>query len=157
IGLYARRRERDNPALPLWERLSVPSYLVALLSGVGALLLASGASDTLALNALGLAVLVALVGSLERREELAWFALALLALGLFALHDTLGVAPLWNLAWGIVEALGLCLIGWALELRMKNEELRNRGADNARSILNSQFSIWHRPLWLGPLIAGLAL
>jgi hypothetical protein len=160
LGLFARRRERGSPALPLWERLSVPGYLVALLSGVGALLLASGASDALALNALGLAMLAALVGSLERREELAWFALALLALGLGTLHDALGIALLWSIAWGIVEALGLCLIGWAIELRREKEEGRNASDDTNFSILHSAFftrAVWARPLWLGPLIGGLAL
>ncbi len=158
IGLFALRRERGVPALPLWGRLSAPAYLVALLSGVGALALATGASDALAVVALGLAVLAVLIGSLERREELAWGALALLALGLGALHHTLGIAPLWSMAWGVVEALALCLFGWALELSMKNAELRNSlTGDKTFSILNSQFSIWYRPLWLGPLIAGLAL
>jgi hypothetical protein len=150
LGLWARRRERAMPPARLWLGYSAPNYLVMVLSGLGALLLASSASDALALNALGLAALAALLGSAERREALAWGALGLLALGLGALHDTLGVAPLWNMAWGVAEALGLCLVGWAIEPRAKNQE----PPDVSRSWAPA---IWHRPLWLGPLLAAVTL
>jgi hypothetical protein len=128
-----------------------------LLSGLGALLLASSASDALALNALGLAALAALLGSAEHRQELAWGAFWLLALGLGALHDMLGVAPLWSAAWGVAESLVICLFGWMIEWRMKNEELRKRENETRFFTLHSSFFIWQQPLWLGPLIAGAAL
>jgi hypothetical protein len=137
--------------------LGPPVYLVTILSGLGSLLLASSASDALALNALGLAALAALLGSAERRQSLAWCALGLLALGLGSLHDALGIAPLWSAAWGVAEALGLCLLGWGIEPRTKNQEPPE---GSWSSVLGSRFSvlaIWQRPLWLGPLLAGAAL
>jgi hypothetical protein len=184
LGLWARRTDDRRPLRPssgqattnhqpltevfnsqfairnsdgLREQLSTPAYLVALLSGLGALLLASGASDALALNALGLAALAALLGSAERHEALAWSALGLLALGLGALHDVLGVTPLWSAAWGVAESLIICLFGWMIEWRMKNEELRNLNEKTGLFILHSRFSIWQRPLWLGPLLSGVVL
>jgi hypothetical protein len=160
LALWARRRERMARPSTIWQEHSTPAYLVTLLSGVGALLLASGASDALALNALGLAALAVLIGSAERSEELAWGALALLALGLGALHHALGVGMLWSAAWGVAEALGLCLIGWSFERandkrRMTNDEQRH----DTFVLRPSSFvlAIWYRPLWLGPLIAAGAL
>jgi hypothetical protein len=140
IGLWAHRRERASAALTPWQRHSTPAYLVAVLSGMAALALASGASSKLAIVALGLA---------EQREELAWGALTLLALGLAALHAWLGVAPLWSLAWGMAEALAVCLLGWAIEWKIDNETLKMQQP--------GAFSIWVHPLWLGPLLAGSAL
>ena len=85
---------------------------MAVLSGLGALALASGAFDILAIVALGLAALLALLATAHRIELIAWGALALLALGLGSLHAFLEITPLWSLAWGVAEALALCLIGW---------------------------------------------
>jgi hypothetical protein len=143
LGLWASTRERAGAPTPLWQQHSTPVYVVALLSGVGTLALASGASDVLAICGLGLAALAALAGTLERREELAWGALALLALGLGALHDVLGVAASWSLAWGVAEALGVCLVGWLIETFKRS---------NVQT-----FNAWYHPLWLGPLLAAGAL
>ncbi|HEY3229386.1 MAG TPA: hypothetical protein VGJ87_09200 [Roseiflexaceae bacterium] len=148
-GLWARRREHATPA-----------YLVALLTGLAALVLASGATDILAAVALGLATLLVLLASIERREELAWGALALLALGLGALHNTLGVTLHWSAAWGVAEALALCLIGWAIET--PTDDRRTTSDEQRREALVGRLSsvvasIWRRPLWLGPLLAGASL
>ena len=99
---------------------------MAVLSGLGALVLASGAFDILAIVAFGLTALLALLATVHRIELIAWGALALLALGFGSLHAFLDITPLWSLAWGLAEALALCLIGWAIELT-EDERRKTKG------------------------------
>jgi hypothetical protein len=112
-----------------------------VLSGLGALALASGAFDILAIVAFGLAALLALLATVHRIELIGWGALVLLGLGFGSLHAFLDITPLWSLALGLAEALALCLLGWAIELKMKNVELR-KGQSGLFSIFNFQFSIY---------------
>lgn len=141
IGLWSARRAKAVGSAWL-ERLQ-PGYVVAALSGLGALLIAASASDVLALVALGLFALLALTSTIHRRAEGAWGALALLALGLGSLHVFWDTGLPWSLAWGVAEALALCLVGWLLET-IKRSHVQ-------------MFSAWRTPLWLGPLLAGAGL
>lgn len=149
IGLWGsyRRVPASTPTLALQ-----PGYVVALLSGLGALALALPADDAFAAVALGLAVLIGLLGSWHRREGLAWGALGLLALGLFSVHRLLGAEPSWSIAWGVAEALGLCLVGWALD-----PGAVRAGPPVSLAARFPALAVWHRPLWLGPLAAGVSL
>jgi hypothetical protein len=149
LGLWASRREGAVALSTPW-RLSRAVYAVTPVSGLAALVLASGDSASLSGVALGLAALFALLGSAERREALAWVALAMLALGLGALHHTLGITAAWSAAWGVAEALGLCLLGWAIERKQQP-------ADKISATPSARQSIWYRPLWLGPLLASVSL
>jgi hypothetical protein len=142
LGLWSAHRQAPHPPSNRIDGAQ-PAYVVAVLSGLGALLLASGASDTLATVAFGLALLLALVGMAHRRELGAWAALALLAIGLASLHQVYEIRPLWSMAWGVAEALALCVAGWL-----------SAAVDRSG---NQRIAIWHRPLWLAPLLAGLAL
>jgi len=137
-----------------------PGYVVAVLSGLGALVLASGAFDILAIVAFGLTALLALLATVHRIELIAWGALALLALGFGSLHAFLDITPLWSLAWGLAEALALCLIGWAIELTEDERRMtKGEGGDDGFVLRppSSVLGLWYRPLWLGPLLAGTAL
>jgi len=158
-ALLGRWSIRKQTVAPVGNRLLSlePGYVVALLSGLGALTLASGAFDILAMVAFGLAALLALLATAHRIELLGWGALALLALAFGSLHSFLELSLLWSMAWGVAEALALCLLGWAVELRIENVELKTRqtGVFLIRpGAADSQFSIWYRPLWLGALLAG---
>src|SRR6266511_2224582 len=137
-----------------------PGYVVAVLSGLGALVLASGAFDILAIVAFGLTALLALLATVHRIELIAWGALALLALGFGSLHAFLDITPLWSLAWGLAEALALCLIGWAIELTEdERRKTKGEGGDDGFVLRppSSVLGLWYRPLWIGPLLAGTAL
>jgi len=57
----------------------------------------------------------------------------------------------------VAEALGLCLIGWAIEQRTKNKEQTSNVSPAVPSSLSAALRVWYRPLWLGPLIAAGAL
>jgi hypothetical protein len=167
FGLWSARRRTKGAdrtvnivgrTIDIYLQSVQPGYVVAVISGLGALALASGAFDILALVAFGLAMLLVLLATVHQVEPVAWGALALLALGFGSFHAFLELSPLWSMAWGVVEALGVCLIGWAVELGMKNAELKNGNFDGSSfSILHSHFSIWLRPLWFGPLLAGTLL
>jgi hypothetical protein len=155
LGLWWSRKVNAS-ANPLLYDLQ-PAYVVALISGFGGLAIGSRAVDVLAIVAFGLAALLALVGTAHRREDGAWGTLVLLAIGFAALHRFVGIEPTWSIAWGVAEALGLCLLGWAIEPRTKNQE---PDANSIILVLGSRFlvlSIWQRPLSVGPLMAGTTL
>jgi hypothetical protein len=172
FGLWStRRRTKGKGPTPEDERSTVdnrrpttddqllnlqPGYVVAALSGLGALALASGAADVLAIVAFGLAALLALLATVHRTELIAWAALAPLALGFAGLHAYLDISALWSAAWGVAEALAVCLVGWLIEWKIENEKLKKQQTGRF-SVFNSQFSIWIRPLWLGPLLVATTL
>jgi hypothetical protein len=142
LGLWWSRREAPLRSTALWFALQ-PAYVVVAISGCGALAIGSAADDVLAIAAFGLAALLALLTTAHRSSEGAWGTLGLLALGFAALHRWLGVDAVWSMAWGIAEALGVCLVGWLMETF-------------DRSTVQT-LSVWKRPLAIGPLIAGTAL
>jgi hypothetical protein len=137
----------------LKSEMVLPAYAVALVSGVGALGFASGDATILARVGLGLAVLAALLASVERREGVAWLALVSLACGLGGLHEALGQTPLWSMAWGVAESLALCILGWLLEVGMRG----GRTQANARTQTSPLQTTWRLPLLYGTLGAGAAL
>jgi hypothetical protein len=142
------------PAFAIPNSSHAPAYAVAFVSGAGALAIAAGASDTLLIAALALTALAALFATLRRSEPLAWGALGLLALGLSAGHRLLGLSPEWSAAWGVAEALGVCLLGWLVEA------VRPKASDESTgdaAAAGAAVGVWHRPLTLGPLGASLAL
>nr|MDQ2996303.1 hypothetical protein [Chloroflexota bacterium] len=162
LGLWAARRTTNDERRTTSTYLLnlQPGYVVALLSGLGALTLASGAFDILAIVAFGLAALLVLSATFHRIELIGWGALALLALGFGSLHLFLEMSPLWSMAWGLAEALALCLVGWGLELTQdQGQKTKGAGGDHAFVLRPSSFvlGLWYRPLWLGPLLAGTAL
>jgi hypothetical protein len=135
-----------------WARRSLPQfgfygYIGAGLTGIVALMFA-GADMTLnpavMQVAFGLAVLLALLASLERREEVAWGSLAMLAFALLNLHHIMQHELLWGLAYGVGEALILSIVGWQVAV------LAAQGAHAA-------LQIWHRPLIDGSFAAGCSL
>lgn len=142
IGLALSRRAPAG-GRTAFERLA-PAYAAALISGAGALAIAQGATDVLAWVALGLALVLAIVSSAHLFEPGAWGALMLLALGLGALQAFLQVEPLWNMAWGVAEALALALLGWLL----------TSAARRLPSGISDRLHIWGAPLAYGPLAAG---
>ncbi len=156
LGLWWSRRD-----MPASAKLSLfdlqPAYAVALISGSGALAIGSRADDVLAIVAFGLAALLALVGTAHRRVGSAWGTLGLLAIGFAALHHFLAIEQLWSMAWGVAEALGLCLLGWTIEQRTENREQRFIPRSPVLGSLFFVLRIWYRPLWIGPLIAGTTL
>jgi hypothetical protein len=110
--------------------------------------------------AVGLAALLALLATVHRSEPIGWGALALLALGFGSLHAFLEITPLWSLAWGIAEALALCLVGWGLQwMEDGRQKTKEESAAGPFVLRPSSFvlGLWYRPLWLGPLLAGTAL
>jgi len=141
LGLWWSRNVKANPNPSLLDL--PPAYAVALISGFGALTIGSRADDVLTIVAFGLAALLALVGTAHRRVGGAWGTLGLLAIGFAALHRFLGIEPLWSMAWGVAEALGVCLLGWSIETFKRS---------NVQTL-----NVWQRPLWIGPLIAGTTL
>jgi hypothetical protein len=142
LGLWWSRREAPGRGKSPWFAVQ-PAYVVAVISGCGALAIGSRADDVLAIVAFGLAALLATLSTAHRSQEGAWSTLGLLALGFAVLHRWLGVDPLWSMAWGVVEALGVCLLGWAVETFERS---------NVQT-----FNVWRQPLSVGPLIAGTVL
>jgi len=161
FGLWSSRNRPVAASSDTLLRLQ-PGYAVAVLSGFGALALASGAPDLLAIVAFGLAALLALLAAAHGIELIAWAALAPLTLAFGSLHVFLGITPLWSVAWGVAEALALCLLGWLLEtfersnpstLRLRPSTTLGTGPGQA----DQTFEVWQRPLWLGPLLVGTTL
>ncbi len=155
-GIPARKAQQSAPDQPgridarlvQVQTMALPSFTVAGLSSLGALTLASGDSTTLTIVALGLALLLALFGTLEQRVELAWSAVLLGALSMISLNRAVGLELEWGLAWGVLTASGLCLLGWGIA------KLNQQVALHARV---PGLAIWQQPLTAGPLIAGLGL
>ncbi|MFP4440761.1 MAG: hypothetical protein ACLFVO_26290, partial [Chloroflexaceae bacterium] len=114
-GVPARKAQQSAPDQPgrsdarlvQAQTMALPSFTVAGLSSLGALTLASGDSAVLTMVGLGLALLLALFGTLEQRVELAWSAVLLGALSMVTLNRAVGLELEWGLAWGVLAALGL--------------------------------------------------
>ncbi len=126
-------------ALPEMQRR--PAYLAALLSAVGTLLLASGDNMIFCVAAGLLALLAAIVASLERNAGVAWGALALALVAAFRARLTLvpGLDFTWTLAWIQIDLLIIALLGWLVEVKTPWPEL---GA------------VWRRPTTSGPVVVG---
>ncbi|HEU5098896.1 MAG TPA: hypothetical protein VFU22_07755 [Roseiflexaceae bacterium] len=159
FGLWSSRRRQVAGTRDIMLA-SEPGYVVAVLSGLGALALASSAADVLAIVAFGLAALLALLATVHRVELVAWAALAPLALGFASLHAYLEITALWSVAWGVAEALALCLIGWSFE-QTKDQRPKTKDFHGDDTLVLGPWSLvlrtWYRPLWLGPLLAGTTL
>jgi hypothetical protein len=137
-GLGAHWWERGQSARPITQQHFSAAYAAALLTGAGAVALASSSGSTLTVVLFALAALVALLATLERQTAGAWGALVLFAWGVYSLLDTLHVAAAWSLTWGTVAALALCLLGWGIERFVPN-------------------ATWRQPLFYGPLVAATLL
>jgi hypothetical protein len=133
-------------------------YISTTLTGVGALSLAltGGLIDTTVMVvAFGLAALLGVLASVARYEAAAWAVFPLFGLGMVNAHEMLGVDLLWSLAWGVFEALGLCLLGWLMTSVPNTRNAPLVAAQNKRQ--RSALDIWRAPLSRGPLLIGLGL
>jgi hypothetical protein len=157
LGWLWWRRRVTPVALKNLSDAFEPAYVVACISGAGALAIGAREDGVLAIVAFGLAALLAALSTAHRTQLGAWAALGLAGLGFAALHRTQGLSDDWSMAAGVAEALGFCLLGWLIEWRMKNEELSKIANPGALAILNSSFAIWSLPLTYGPLAAGVVL
>ena len=122
-----------------------PAGVVAFVSSSAALMIASRTDDVLAIVGFGLAALLALWATLRRNDIPAWSALLFLGIGLAAAHRFFGLDPRWSMAWGVAEALALCVLGWALDFF------------RARQAGDSPLAVWSAPLSYGPLAVGVLL
>ncbi len=145
-GLLALWAARGTPFRAAPDMKSIqPAGVVAFISGTAALMIASRADDVLAIVGFGLAALLALWATLRRNDIAAWSALVFVGIALAAAHRFFGLDPLWSMAWGVAEALALCLLGWGLDF------VRSRQAGD------SPLAVWGAPLSYGPLAAGVLL
>jgi hypothetical protein len=137
-GLAAHWWERGQSARHITRQHFSAAYVAALLSGAGAVALASSNGSTLTIVLFALAALLALLATLERQTAVAWAALVLFAWSIYSLLNTLGVAAAWSLTWGTIVALVLCVLGWGIERFVPN-------------------ATWRQPLFYGPLVAATLL
>ncbi|KPV54686.1 hypothetical protein SE17_02100, partial [Kouleothrix aurantiaca] len=145
-GLLALWAARGTPFRAAPDIKSIqPAGVVAFISGTAALMIASRADDVLAIAGFGLAALLALWATLRRNDIAAWSALVFVGIALAAAHRFFGLDPRWSMAWGVAEALALCLLGWGLDF------VRSRQAGD------SPLAVWGAPLSYGPLAAGVLL
>ncbi|WP_129670392.1 hypothetical protein [Candidatus Chloroploca sp. Khr17] len=90
-------------------------YGAALMSSVLALAGTIGNAGSTALISLGLALLTALIASLERREAVAWTSLGLGVVGAWFWFTTYtNSAEVWIAAWLILGMLGVSLASWGV-------------------------------------------
>lgn len=124
---------RRFAAAPL-ARVGLPIYLTAAFVGALALMLALSAPERFAAVALGLALLLGVLTTVERREAGVWGALGLSMLSFVVWFDALGISRAWAVAWLPLALIAFVPLGLGLE--------------------RLGFGFWRRPTTLGAAVAG---
>ncbi|HMQ33893.1 MAG TPA: hypothetical protein PKD53_24390, partial [Chloroflexaceae bacterium] len=136
FSAWARRRGAPLGAAGAW------GYLSAGIGAAGALSLVAGGAGYAAAAAGLLAATLAVLAWVEAREELAWGALAMVALALSQLHRLIGLPAEWALLAGSLEAVTVYAGGWGVQ---------------ALSGRLPRLALWRRPLAYGAGVALIAL